>query len=290
MPERRPDAPTMMKRFSRRTAALFVSTTLIPLVGLSQAAHAAGTVISSWAPPPDISQDGHRVTFLFWYTTILCIVAFALVTFALVYFSFRYRARPGHRAVYDHGTSRKDFWGTMILATLVFVLIDMNLVWQSQKNIDEYLYNYPTGKDTVRIQVMAQQWAWNFRYPGADGKFNTPDDVLTFNEMRIPADRPVMLNLRAKDVIHSFYVPNFRVKHDANPGYTTRMWFQAKSTGDFEIACSQMCGWAHYKMRGDLKVTSPAEFDRWYREAQGDAQRRFDPADAEGQWGWEWQQ
>ena len=89
----------------------------------------------------------------------------------------------------------------------------------------------------------------------------TPDDVVTLNDMRIPVGRPVMINLKSKDVIHSFYVPNFRIKHDANPGYVTRMWFEAKSSGKFEIACSQMCGWAHYKMKGDLTVL-PQKEDR----------------------------
>jgi cytochrome c oxidase subunit 2 len=99
-----------------------------------------------------------------------------------------------------------------------------------------------------------------------------------------------MLNLKAKDVIHSFYLPNFRLKQDANPGSITRSWFKALKTGSYEIACSQMCGWAHYKMKGDLIVLDDADFSRWMKEAEGDARRRWDPADKEQLWGWEWLQ
>ena len=179
---------------------------------------------------------------------------------------------------------------TGVLAALVFVLVDMNLVRVSQADLKDYLYKWPTSPDVVRIEVMPQQWAWNIRYAGPDGLFNTPDDVVTLNEMRIPVDRPVMLNLKAKDVIHSFYIPNFRIKHDANPGSVTRTWFQAVKTGRFEIACSQMCGWAHYKMKGDLMVLPETDFQRWLKEAEGDAARRFDPADREQMWGWDWVQ
>ena len=91
-------------------------------------------------------------------------------------------------------------------------------------------------------------------------------------------------------LIHSFYVPNLRLKQDANPGAVTRMWFTARIPGLYEIACSQMCGWAHYKMRGELTVLNDKDFDSWYKEAQGDATRRFDPADKEQMWGWEWVQ
>lgn len=245
---------------------------------------------SSWKPPVDVSKDGYRVTWLFWYTSILCLVAFALVVAALVLFSFKYRARPGHKALYHHGTDRASFWVTGGLAALVFFLIDMQLVRASQKDIQEYIYNWPTSADTVKIEVMPQQWAWNIRYAGPDGIFNTADDVVTLNELRVPVGHPIMLNLKAKDVIHSFYLPSFRIKHDANPGYVTRLWFQAKELGTFEIACSQMCGWAHYKMRGEMTIVSDGDYEKWLTEAEGDAARRFDPADKEAMWGWEWVQ
>jgi cytochrome c oxidase subunit 2 len=245
---------------------------------------------SWWRPPVDVSKDGYRVDFLFWYVSWVCIFAFVLVFGALIVFSIRFRARPGHRALYDHGTRRASIMFTTVLAIAVFLSLDMVIVWRSQVSVREYLYNYPSGPDVVKIEVMPQQWAWNFRYAGPDGIFNTADDVVTLNDMRIPAGHPVMLNLKAKDVIHSFYIPNFRVKHDANPGYVTRMWFQSKETGKFEIACSQMCGWAHYKMRGELTVLNDTDYKAWLTAAEADAARRHDPADKDAMWGWSWVQ
>jgi cytochrome c oxidase subunit 2 len=276
-----------LHRLVRRGTSRFARSLafLVPL--LASAAALAGPS-APYAPPRDVSTEGHRVTWLFWYTTGLGIVAFTLVCASLAFIVARYRARAGHRAVYDKGTDRRSLLVTGSLAVLVFLSIDLVLVHRSRADIEEYLTKWPTAADTVRIEVMPQQWAWNFRYAGADGVFNTADDVVTLNEMWIPKGRPVFLNLKAKDVIHSFYVPNFRLKQDANPGQVTRMWFQAKETGSMEIACSQLCGWAHYKMKADLTVMENDAFERWYAEAQGDAKRRFDPADTEAQWGWEW--
>jgi len=255
---------------------------------LAPAALAGPEKGSWWRPVKDVSQDGWRVEQLFWYTTAVCIIAFTLVVGALVVFSVKYRARPGHKALYDHGTRRASILFTGVLALAVFLSLDMVLAGWSQKSIKEYLYNYPTGDNVVRVEVMAQQWAWNIRYPGPDGKFNTKDDVVTLNDMKIPVGRPVMINLKSKDVIHSFYVPSFRIKHDANPGYVTRLWFQSKETGKFEIACSQMCGWAHYKMRGELAALSEKDYDAWMKDAVADAARRYDPADKDVMWGWDW--
>jgi cytochrome c oxidase subunit 2 len=278
---------------SRRARAILAelrALSLSPLLfALPALAQAKSWPFSTWQTP-DVSKDGWRPEALFWYTTLMCVIAFALVLAALVGFSLKYRARPGRTAVYDHGTSRATYAVTAVLAAIVFVLIDINLVRVSQVDIAEYLFNWPTSADTVKIEIMPQQWAWNVRYAGEDGIFNTADDIVTLNDMRVPVGHPVMVNLKAKDVIHSFYLPHFRLKHDANPGYVTRTWFTPLKEGTYEIACSQMCGWAHYKMRGELTVMAEKDFQRWLAGAEGDAKRRFDPADKEQLWGWDWVQ
>lgn len=276
----------------RKTVSLArnaVRTALSSLV-LLPAAALADPWWKRYAPVPDVSRDGYRVEELFWYTTNLCLFAFSLVVIALVGFCVVYRSRPGRlRGFYYHGTDKKSLFVTGSLAALVFLSVDMRLVRGSEKDIKEYFYNWPTSPDTFKVEVMPQQWAWNIRYAGADELFNTADDVVTLNDMRVPVGRPIFVQLKAKDVIHSFYLPNFRIKQDANPGHVTKVWFQAKETGKFEIACSQMCGWAHYKMQGSFTVLGAADFDRWYKEAQGDAARKFDPADKDAFWGWAWE-
>jgi cytochrome c oxidase subunit 2 len=153
----------------------------------------------------------------------------------------------------------------------------------------EYFDAAPTP-DAVQIEVTAQQFMWNVRYPGADGVFGRTqasliddatnpigldradpagkDDVLTLNEIAVPVNRPVRIRLHAKDVIHSFFLPNFRVKQDAVPGMSPEVVFVPTRTGNYELACAELCGLAHYRMRGFFNVVTQAEFDAWLR-AQG---------------------
>jgi cytochrome c oxidase subunit 2 len=140
----------------------------------------------------------------------------------------------------------------------------------------------------VRIEVQAHQWAWNGRYPGPDGKFNTEDDVVTLNDLRVPVGVPVIVELASVDVIHSMNLPNFRVKRDAVPGDLTRLTFKARTPGEYEIACAQHCGPNHYKMRGVLTVLPMERYRDWLRVAEADARRGYDPEDAEAHWGWDW--
>jgi cytochrome c oxidase subunit 2 len=157
----------------------------------------------------------------------------------------------------------------------------------AQKDLAEVYGRIPGGPDVVRVEVLAQQWAWNFRLAGNDRAFGTPDDVVSLNVLRVPEGRPVVLNLRSKDVLHAFFVPALRLKHDAHPAGTTRTWFAVREPGTYEIACSQFCGFAHYRMRGTLEVLPPQAYARWLAEASSESAFRFDPANREAAWGWE---
>jgi cytochrome c oxidase subunit 2 len=154
---------------------------------------------------------------------------------------------------------------------------------------DEYFASTPPA-DAVQIEVTAQQFMWNVRYPGPDGKFgrtdprriddttnplgidrsdpNAKDDIVTLNEITVPFGRAVRIQLHSKDVIHSFFLPNFRVKQDAVPGMTPEVVFFPTRTGTFEIACAELCGLAHYRMRGFFNVVTPREYDEWLRKQQ----------------------
>ncbi len=150
----------------------------------------------------------------------------------------------------------------------------------------EYFQAAPPA-DALEIEVTAQQFMWNIRYPGPDGTFAktdvhlindatnplgvirsdpaAADDIVTVNEIAVPVNRPVRIRLRAKDVIHSFFLPNFRVKQDAVPGMTPEIVFVPTRTGSFEIACAELCGLAHYRMRGFFNVLTAQEFENWLR-------------------------
>jgi cytochrome c oxidase subunit 2 len=141
--------------------------------------------------------------------------------------------------------------------------------------------------DAVTVEITAEQFAWNVRYPGKDGQFgrteisllslNNPlgldrndpaarDDLLLTGEIHLPLNRPARIRLRAKDVLHSFFLPIQRVKQDVVPGMTIEAWFVPTESGDYEIACAELCGFGHYQMRGLLRVESPEAFAAWLAE------------------------
>ncbi len=243
--------------------------------------------------PVDVSLDGHRGDWLFDVTTISVTILFLIMVAIMLGAVLFHREKPDDQRKFgehDHGTSRSHLLFTAFISLTIFFGVDGVLLASSYNSLHEAFWNYPTAAaNTVEVEVMAQQWGWNFRYSGPDHKFGTADDVVRFNELAIPKDAPVTVKLRSKDVIHSFYLPNFRTKQDAIPGYTTKLWFQATETGNYEIGCAQHCGVNHYRMRGELHIKERHDFDEWLTEATADSARRYDPNDKEAQWGWDWE-
>jgi cytochrome c oxidase subunit 2 len=253
----------------------------------------AGTAARAFAEepgygrPPDLSLDGHRSDFLFNLTTVSITILFFIMVGILLWASLVHRDGK-NKAHYEHGVGTKHLILTAIISSVIFFGVDGPLLGFSFRDLNAAFFKYPTqAEKPVTVEVFAQQWAWNFRYPGTDGKFNTADDVVTLNDMHIPVGKPVLIKLRSKDVIHSFYLPHFRTKQDAVPGATTQLWFQAKDAGKVEIGCAQHCGVSHYKMRGWLTVESPEQYNQWLKSEEAAAQRRYDEADAEAHWGWD---
>ena len=118
----------------------------------------------------------------------------------------------------------------------------------------------------MAVGIEAEQFAWNIHYPGPDGKLFTEDDVVTLNQLHVPVGRPIVVSLRSKDVIHSFFLPEFRVKQDAVPGMTTRIWFDGQRVGHWEIACAELCGLGHFRMKGFVTVDTPEDYQKWLAE------------------------
>jgi len=114
--------------------------------------------------------------------------------------------------------------------------------------------------------VTAKQFNWEIVYPGPDGKFDTADDLQVDNELHVPVNRAVHVFLASKDVIHSFFLPQLRLKQDAVPGRVIQAWFQATKTGRYEIPCAELCGFGHSGMLGHLTVYSPEEYGKWVKE------------------------
>jgi cytochrome c oxidase subunit II len=241
-------------------------------------------------PPVDISSTGHLIHWLFNYTTYVNIFWFALVCIGLFGFSFLYSQKRHKKPLYMHGNEKKHLMITAFIGLGVFLSVDMVITKISTRDIKETFWKFPENEpDVIKVQVLAQQWAWNFRYAGADGEFNTADDVVQLNNLVIPVGKRVMIQMTSKDVIHAFYLPNARIKADAIPGRYAKLWFDTNQTGTYEIACAEMCGNHHYLMRAQLSVLSQADYDRWVQESQQMAIATNDTENMDLRWGWKWE-
>ncbi len=242
------------------------------------------------ALPHDASLDGFRIDRLIALGAeiqIPLLIVLGLWLLASVFFWGR-----RHAAVPDVGSFRHRLAIGLSLLALLLLVADDAVSWvQSNRDLDRYFWNFDGAEAdprTLRVEVNAHQWAWAARYAGPDGQFNTQDDALTLDDIRVPVGVPILIELTATDVIHDFYLPNFRLKQDAIPGRVTRILFTAKETGEFEIACSQYCGLNHYKMRGLLRVLPEEEYRRWLQLASANSRALYDPADRGAHWGWDW--
>ena len=215
---------------------------------------------------PQIDDMFHLIM---WITGII----FVVVEATLLLFLWKYRHREGRVATYTHGNNRLE-----VIWTIIPALICVMLALLSRRLWDDIKENMP--HDAVQVDVTAEQFAWNFRYPGPDGKFDTADDIVTLNQLHFPVGKPVVVDLTSKDVIHSFFLPEFRVKQDAVPGMTTRIWFEGNKVGHWEIACAELCGLGHYRMKGFVTVDTPEDFQKWLAEQAAESAQAPAPAAA----------
>ncbi|MCE9668320.1 cytochrome C oxidase subunit II [Myxococcus stipitatus] len=241
------------------------------------------------ALPEDASAHGHRIDALLgWshrFEAGLALVAFGWMAVAV----WRFRKAP--RATVAHGGTRRSRAWVLGLALGAFLVVDGTLLVGSEGYLRDVLWNLDVpARDprTARIEINAHQWSWEARYAGADGRFGTADDVVTWNDLRVPVGVPVWVQLVSTDVVHGFSLPHFRVKLDAIPGRVNQTWFQAAREGEWEVACYQHCGTSHYRMRGVLRALSPDAHAAWLREAGRQAERVYDADDSAANWGWEW--
>jgi len=238
--------------------------------------------------PRDASVDGHLVDELIHLTGAAVAAIFLLTVGALAWALLRHR--QAHPAAFDHGT-RRSIWLVLGAAGLVLVAVDGSLFVTTVLDLHRHFWSFAAAEATpgaLRVEITAHQWAWAIRYPGADGTFDAPDAVVALDDLRVPVGVPVVIQLASTDVIHSLYLPNFRVKQDAVPGMVTRLTFAARTPGEYELACAQHCGPNHYKMRGVLTALAPDRFAEWLETARADARRGYDPADEAAHWGWAW--
>jgi cytochrome c oxidase subunit 2 len=204
----------------------------------------------------------------------------------LSYFIFalaRFRRRRHPRASYQGARAHFTTYLEAAVALIEGILLVAFAIPIWARAVDKF----PPRTEATVVQVTAQQFAWNVRYAGPDGEFgkqdpkwltadnplgidpNDPrgkDDVLTLNQIYVPVDKPVIVQLSSMDVIHSFAIKTMRVDQDAIPGTRIPLWFTPTRVGQYEINCAQLCGNGHYRMRGYLNVMSQSEFDQWVKQ------------------------
>jgi len=273
-------------RLLRRALPLLALLLLAP-----QAAHAVVKAESGVGFPHDASLDGHRIDWLINITGVFVAILFVIMCIWIAWACVKHGRT--HAAEYDHGDAKKSVTTALVLSASIFFVVDGNLFYWSVVDLRDAFWNFDTPREnpeTVRVEINGRQWAWDIRQAGADGKFATADDIVTLNDLRVPVGVPVYIQIGASDVIHSIFFPNFRQKIDAVPGTINRLWFQAKETGEFQIACTQHCGVNHYLMEGVITVMTPEDYAAWTAQAGRISTLAYDAEDPSTHWGWEWKE
>jgi cytochrome c oxidase subunit II len=230
-----------------------------------------------WWFPDSISEHGPDIDRQFKLTAIVVAVGFVSSQLALAYAIVRYGRKGNERAVYSHGNNKLEaVWTIVTAAIFVIVAVMGQVVWYN-------LHINEAGPNAVQINVVAQQFQWNFHYTGKDGVLGKTDakfindgslnfvgldpddengkDDIQLSTLIVPENRPVTLKLRSKDVIHDLFIPALRIKQDAVPGMNVGMHFTATKAGKYEIACAELCGSLHYNMKTFLLVLPQDEYN-----------------------------
>jgi cytochrome c oxidase subunit 2 len=270
----------MLKQVSR-TGLAFFAVVAFALIASGVCAHAAARTSNLWWMPEVASKGGVEIDKLTYFIYYLTGGVFVLTQVVYIYFLVKYRSKKGVRATYSHGNNRLELVWTAI-PTAIFIGL-----WGYSNHLWWDVVHAEPPADTMEVGVIAYQFGFSFQYPGADGKLgqsdvkligndntfgNDPSDPATKDNfqsgvLEIPVNQPVRVRLNTKDVIHAFYVPQFRVYQDIVPGRTIDwVWFTPTKLGSYQLACNQLCGSGHYNMKAQIEVVTQEEFAKWYKE------------------------
>ena len=259
---------------------------LVPILGVGLFVVAAlpnsAPLYGHWFPE-DVSRDGFIIDNLFNFILYLTGAIFVATGLLLFWFLWKYDATKNTEPVkFIHGSHTLEIvWSILPAVTLLFIAIYQMDAWAAAKMRRPLI---SAGADGIEgtsddqlkpplVEITGRQFEWRLRYAGADQKIGTPDAVHGVNELHIPVDEDIVVALKSEDVLHSFFLPNLRLKQDIVPGMKQFMWFRATRSGTYDIVCAELCGWGHYKMRGRLVIESREDFDRWL-QAERDEQNR----------------
>lgn len=245
---------------------------LVPLLGMTTFVWAA----NGWNPlggawlPEQLSESAASVDQLYYLTHWICAAFFIGTGLTISILIWRFAAPGRQRADFIHGNIKLEIlWSVVPGLILVFIAFYQLQIWSAQKRDRPMVV--VDGQAVPRppiVQVVAKQFGWEFHYTGRDNRFGTADDFYVENLLVVPDDEPVVMQLRSRDVIHSFFVPKLRLKQDLVPGMPHIAWFTPTRAATMNILCSELCGWGHYRMNAILKVVPRAEYNEWIKAQQ----------------------
>ena len=275
--------PTLLRSIFRRLPALLLFAGAAVLLGLTPC-HAEFRTSNLWWASEAVTKHGHRIDELLMSIFWLTLAVFILTQVVYIYFIVKYRHRKGVKAVYSHGNNKLEIiWTAIPAAVFIALAVSSDKMWFELRG--------KAPDDSLRIDLVAYQFGFHLRSPGADGKLGksdiswmemgtnnfgldtqhpdpaSNDDFQTENQLTLPVGRPVNIILRSQDVIHAFYVPEFRMYQDIVPGMTINwVWFVPEKEGHYALACNQLCGSGHYNMQAAIDVVSQKEYDKLVKE------------------------
>ncbi|CUT00174.1 cytochrome c oxidase subunit 2 [Candidatus Kryptobacter tengchongensis] len=238
---------------------------------------------------PELASDRETIDKIFVTIFIIAGILFILSELTLSYFVFRYAGEPGRKAFYLPGKTKKEILWSILPGTLVVIILEISAEFIGGASLWSRIHG-EVPKDAFLVEITGEQFAWSIRYPGPDGKFGKTDpNLISYDNplgidisdeaakddivfpagqgvLYLPLNHPVVFLIKSKDVIHSPYLPNFRVKQDAVPGMTTRTWFVPKKEGEYELACAELCGLGHYRMKLPVVVEPMEKVQEWLSE------------------------
>lgn len=258
---------------------------LVPILGVLVFVAAASPdsrpLLDHWLPE-NINDHGYIIDDLFNFILYLTGAIFIATGGLLFYFLWRYDADHNtDPAKFTHGSHTLEIvWSILPAITLLFIAIYQMDAWAGQK-MRRPVLDDGSPKPALAL-VTARQFEWRISYAGEDQLIGTPDDIHVVNDLCVPVNEDVVLQLQSQDVLHSFFLPNMRIKQDLVPGMEQFGWFRANREGIYDLVCAELCGWGHYKMRGRLIVKSREDFDAWLSQQSAEQRRTHPVVDGEG--------